>query len=176
MITFFSNIDQTVLFYIQSNLHSPLLDKIMILASAAGDYGLIWIFLSLLLLINRKTRKIGITALIALILSTILGEGLVKNIIQRPRPYTEFPWVHLLIDESTAYAFPSGHTTSSFAVAYVLSNYLKRLSPIIWMVALLIAFSRLYLFMHYPSDLVAGIVLGLICGRVATYLYDLEVL
>jgi len=172
MTTFFSSIDQTVLFYIHANLHSPLLDKIMILATAAGDNGLIWILLSLLFLINKKTRNIGITALIALIVSTILGEGLVKNIIQRPRPHAEFPWIHLLIDKYTSYSFPSGHTSSSFAVAYVLSKYLNKFSLVIWVIAILIAFSRLYLFMHYPSDIVAGVVLGLLCGRVATYLYE----
>lgn len=167
MTTFFRSLDHIILFYIQTNLHTPVLDRIMILATAAGDNGLIWILLSLLFLINKKTRHIGITVLIALILSTVLGEGLVKNIIQRPRPYAEFPWVHLLIGESSTYSFPSGHTTSSFAVAYVLSRYFKRFSPVIWITAILIAFSRLYLFMHYPSDLAAGVILGLICGKIA---------
>ena len=101
----------------------------MILATSAGDKGMIWILLSLLL-INNRTRGIGAATLVALTLSTIMGEGLLKHIVQRPRPYADFPWVHLLVDKSTAYSFPSGHTTSSVAAAYVLSKYLKKFSPL----------------------------------------------
>ena len=172
MILFLNNIDQTILFFIQANFHFPFIDKIMILATTAGDGGLIWILFSSLLLINRKTRYIGLITIGALIFSTILGEGLLKHIVQRPRPYADFTWVRLLVDKSTIYSFPSGHTTSSFAAAFVLSKYLKKFSPVIWMVAIMIAFSRLYLFMHYPSDIVAGIVLGLFCGKVVSYLYE----
>lgn len=172
MITFFNNLDQTILFVIQTNFHIQILDKVMILFTAAGDKGLIWILISLVLLINKKTRFIGIVTLGALILSTIMGEGILKHIIQRPRPYVDFPSFHLLVDKSTTYSFPSGHTTSSFASAYVLSKYLKKYSPLIWIVAIAIAFSRLYLFMHYPSDVIAGMVLGLICGKVTVYVYE----
>jgi len=175
MITFLSSIDQTILFFIQTNLHFPILDKIMILATATGDKGLIWILLSFLLLINKKTRNIGIITLVALTLSTIMGEGLLKHIVQKPRPYADFPLVHLLVDKSTPYSFPSGHTTASFAAAYVLSKYLKKFSPVIWIAAIAIAFSRLYLFMHYPSDIVAGVVLGSICGKAAAYFYEHQI-
>lgn len=167
MIAFINNLDQTILFFIQANFHSPMLDKIMILFTATGDRGLIWILLSILLLANKKTRYIGLATLGALILSTIMGEGILKHIVQRPRPYADFPLIHLLVDKSSTFSFPSGHTTSSFAAAYVLSKYLKKLSPLIWILAVTIAFSRLYLFMHYPSDIIAGIVLGLLCGKVA---------
>lgn len=172
MLTFFYNLDQTILFFIQTNFHTPILNKIMVLFTTAGDNGFIWISISFLLLINKKTRYIGIVALAALFLSTIAGEGILKHIIQRPRPYTDFPSIHLLVGKSTTYSFPSGHTTSSFAVSYILSKYLKKFSPLIWVVAITIAFSRLYLFMHYPSDVVAGIVLGLICGKVTLYVYE----
>lgn len=175
MIAFLNSIDQTILFFIQTNFHFLIVDKVMILATSAGDKGLIWIVFSLLLLINKKTRGIGIATLVALTLSTIMGEGLLKHIVQRPRPYADFPWVHLLVDKSTAYSFPSGHTTSAVAAAYVLSKYLKKFSPVIWVVAITIAFSRLYLFMHYPSDIVAGVVLGLICGKVASFLYEYKI-
>lgn len=172
MLGFLNNIDQAVLLFIQANLHFKILDEIMIFATNAGSKGLIWVLISLLLLLNRRTRKIGIITLAALILSSILGEGLLKHIIQRPRPYDDLPWVHLLINKSTAYSFPSGHTASSFAAAYVLSKYLRSFSPIIWVVALSIALSRLYLFMHYPSDILGGIALGLLCGKLASYLYE----
>ena len=175
MIAFLSSVDETILFFIQTNFHFQILDKIMIFATSAGDKGLLWIVLSLLLLINKKTRGIGIATLVALTLSAIMGEGLLKHIVQRPRPYADFPWVHLLVDKSTIYSFPSGHTTSSVAAAYVLSKYFKKYAPFIWTVAAMIAASRLYLFMHYPSDIVAGVVLGLICGKAASYLYEYKI-
>lgn len=172
MITSIHNIDQSVLFFIQTNFHSPVLDKIMILFTTAGDFGFIWILLSILLLLNKNTRYIGILALGAIVLSTILGEGILKNIIQRPRPYTDFPSILLLVDQSSSYSFPSGHTITSFAAAYVLSRYLNKFAPLIWLLAMTIAFSRLYLFLHYPSDIIAGIVLGLLCGKIIVYLYE----
>ncbi|HBH12411.1 MAG TPA: phosphatase PAP2 family protein [Clostridiales bacterium] len=171
MISFINSIDQTILFYIHMNFHFPIIDKIMILATTVGDKGLIWILISLLLLMDKKTRGIGILTLATLVLSTIIGEGLLKHIIQRPRPYVDFTWINLLIDQSTTYSFPSGHTTSSFAAAYVLARHLKKFLPIIWTVATIIAFSRLYLFVHYPSDVVAGMVLGISCGKFASCLY-----
>lgn len=172
MITFLNNLDQTILFFIQTNFHFPILDKIMVLFSTAGDKGVIWILLSFLLLMNKKTRSIGMVTLGVLILSTIMGEGIFKHIFQRPRPYANFPSISLLIDKSSAYSFPSGHTTSSFAVAYVINKYLKRFAPWVWMSAITIAFSRIYLFMHYPSDILAGMILGLLCGKVTTCLYE----
>lgn len=172
MFTFINSIDESILFSIQTNFHFPVLDKIMILFTTAGDLGLIWIFLSILLLLNKKTRYIGILVLGALALSTLLGEGILKNIIQRPRPYTDFPSILLLVDQSSTYSFPSGHTITSFAAAYVLSRYLKKFAPLIWLLAMIIAFSRLYLFLHYPSDIVAGIILGLLCGKIIVYLYE----
>lgn len=172
MIPFINNIDQTILFFIQNNFHFPVLDKIMIAATIAGEKGLIWVLVSVLLMTNRKTRPVGILALAALTLSATLGDGLLKHLIQRPRPYTAFPGVRLLVDELTTYSFPSGHAASSFTAAVVLNKYLKKFSPIFWIAAILIAFSRLYLFMHYPSDIVAGAVLGLLCGMTVSLIYE----
>lgn len=172
MIKSVHSTDQTILFFIQENFHFPLLDKIMILFTSAGDLGLVWIALSVVLLLNRNTRYIGILTLGALFLSVLLGEGILKNVIQRPRPYTDYPSFQMLVNQSSSYSFPSGHTITSFAAAYVLSRYLKKFSPLIWVLALIIAFSRLYLFMHYPSDIIAGIIFGLLCGKIIVYLYE----
>ncbi len=170
MITFINDLDQSILFFIQTNLHFPILDKLMIFFTSAGDRGLIWISIAVILLINKKTRYFGVVTLVALIISTIMGEGILKHILRRQRPYFDFPSIYLLVDKSTTYSFPSGHTTSSFAAAYVLSKHLKKYSLLFWTLAIAIAFSRLYLFLHYPSDVIAGIVLGLICGKVSYYL------
>ena len=164
--------DQTILLWIQATWHYPILDKIMSMASVMGNKGLVWIAAALLLMVNRKTRFIGILTLAALLLATVMGEGLLKHLIQRPRPYDDFPSINLLIAKSSAYSFPSGHATSAFAAAAVLARYLKKYAAAFWALASLIAFSRLYLFMHYPTDIIAGILLGLACGEVSIYLYE----
>lgn len=171
MIGFINNLDKKIIFFINDNFHFPILDKLMIFTTALGDKGLIWIIIALMLLLNKKTRYIGVITIASLILSTVLGEGIIKHLLQRQRPYVDFPWVRLMVDKSTIYSFPSGHTTSSFAAAYVLSKYLKKYSPVFWILACMIAFSRVYLFMHYPTDVMAGVILGLICGKVTTYFY-----
>ena len=168
MLDFLLQSDQSLLFFIHEHLHFPLLDQLMILITSIGDKGLIWIGISILLLARKETGNIGIMALLALLISTILGEGILKHIIKRPRPYADFPWVELLIDPSTIYSFPSGHTASSFSVAYVFHRYLKKFAPLVWTLALLMGFSRLYLFMHYPSDIAGGIILGLASGWAAS--------
>jgi undecaprenyl-diphosphatase len=144
----------------------------MIMASAMGNRGLVWVAVALLLMINRKPRFIGIMTLAALLLATAMGEGLLKHLIQRPRPYDDFPSINLLIAKSSAYSFPSGHATSAFAAAAVLARYLKKYAIAFWTLASVIAFSRLYLFMHYPTDIIAGVLLGLACGEVCIYLYE----
>lgn len=174
-ITFLYDLDKSILFFIQTNLHSPLVDDIMIFATHAGDKGLIWLLLVCVLLINSKYRYVGVMGLVALALNALIGEEILKNIIQRPRPYDEFPLVDLLIGKYRTFSFPSGHTASSFAAAYILSRYLKRFSLVFWSMAVMISFSRLYLFMHYPSDVLGGVVLGLFCGVLVSYYYETKI-
>jgi undecaprenyl-diphosphatase len=171
MLTWINNLDGTLLFLIQNHFHYPILNEIMIFLTTIGEKGLIWVLISLVLVIRRKTRYIGIVTMGALVLSAIAGEGVLKHLIERPRPFDAYPAVQLLIEKATTSSFPSGHTTASFAAAFVLGHYLKQYAPVFWILAVAIAFSRLYLFMHYPSDVLGGMVLGLICGKVATSLY-----
>lgn len=144
----------------------------MILATHAGDNSMIWLLFAGLLLINGKTRYVGIMTLIVLALAALIGEELLKNTIQRPRPYDKFPLVDMVIGRYRSFSFPSGHTASSFAAAYILSRYLKRFSLVFWSLAALISFSRMYLFLHYPSDVLGGVVLGLFCGVLVSYFYE----
>ena len=123
-------------------------------------------------MINKKYRKIGFMALAALILSTILGEGILKHVVKRTRPCANITAVNLLITKPLSYSFPSGHTTSSFAVAGVLAKYFKEYAIEFFSLAILIAFSRLYLYVHYPTDVLAGIVLGLMCSMIIIYLFN----
>ncbi|QEK13682.1 phosphatase PAP2 family protein [Crassaminicella thermophila] len=151
---------------------SAILDKIMPVITHLGDKGMIWIILSCVLMMSKKYRKVGILSIVALVLSTVIGEAFLKHIIGRTRPFLEVPDIHLLIKKPLTYAFPSGHTTSSFAVAGVISNKLELYRIPFMLLAILIAFSRLYLFVHYPTDILAGIALGLGCSRITLKLFD----
>ncbi|MGL5354116.1 MAG: phosphatase PAP2 family protein, partial [Clostridium sp.] len=119
------------------------------------------------LAISRKYRKVGFMVLGALALGLILGEGILKNIIQRDRPFINMDGIDNIIKAPTSYSFPSGHTTASFAAAGVLAMNFRNKSFYIFTVAILIAFSRLYLGVHFPTDIISGIILGLMCAYIS---------
>lgn len=172
MMSLIQKFDNTILLLIKNNMHNPIMDKVMVIITSLGNMGLIWIVISFLLMINKKYRNVGIMTLVALILSTILGEGILKHLVQRVRPSADIPAVNLLIAKPLSYSFPSGHTTSAFAAAGILVKYFRNHSQEIYTLAFLIAFSRLYLYVHYPTDVLAGIILGLICSNITVYLFD----
>lgn len=164
--------DNSILVYIKTNMHGYFMDKFMIVITNLGNGAIIWIIIALLLICKKKYRNIGIIALGALILSAILGDGILKNLVQRIRPSAYLQQIDLLIPRPLSYSFPSGHTTSSFAVAGVLARYFKDYTLEFFTLASLIAFSRLYLYVHYPTDVLGGIILGLICSKVAINIYN----
>lgn len=171
MISLIHTLDSSILQFINDNMHSPIMDRVMVILTSLGNGGVIWIIIAALLMINKKYRTIGLMALAALILSTILGEGVLKHVVQRVRPSDDIPVVNLLIAKPLSYSFPSGHTASSFAVAGVLTQYFKGYRIEIFGLASLIAFSRLYLYVHYPTDVLAGVILGLICSKIIIYMF-----
>lgn len=164
--------DNSILLYIKDNMHGIIMDKSMVISTYLGNGGVIWIIIIVLLMINKKYRKIGFMALGALILSTILGEEILKNVVKRTRPSEAIAAWNLLIAKPLSYSFPSGHTTSSFAVAGVLAKYFKRYAFGFLGLASLIGFSRVYLYVHYPTDVLAGMVLGLMCSGIVIYFFD----
>ncbi|MDP4178698.1 MAG: phosphatase PAP2 family protein [Bacillota bacterium] len=170
MTNFIHNFDASILLFIKNNMHNSLIDKLMIFFTSLGNAGTVWIVSALALLINKRTRKAGYTVVIALLLGYIFGDCILKNIVHRLRPCTYILQSQLLISKPAGYSFPSGHSGSSFAAAGVISKYFKKTSIGVYIVAFLIAFSRLYLYVHYPTDVLAGIVLGIICSRVAIYI------
>jgi len=174
MISLVQGLDSSILLYIKDNMHGIIMDKSMVISTYLGNGGFIWVIIVAILMISKKYRKIGFMALGALILSTILGEGILKHVVKRIRPSEDIPAWNLLIAKPLSYSFPSGHTTSSFAAAGVLAKYIKRYAFGFLGLASLIGFSRLYLYVHYPTDVLAGIVLGLMCSGIIIYLFDKE--
>lgn len=171
MMSLLQRLDSSILVLIKNNMHSFTMDKIMVITTSLGDLGFIWLLIAALLIINKKYRNVGIMAIVALILATVLGEGILKHLVHRIRPSVDIPAINLLIEKPLSYSFPSGHTASSFAAAGVLAKYLKKYSLVFLGLASLIAFSRLYLYVHYPSDVLAGIILGLLCSKLVIYAF-----
>ena len=146
-------------------IHTPLLDKILAFITSLGNAGIIWIVLAVVLLILPKTRKAGIIVAAALLMDLILCNLILKNLVARVRPYDVNTAIAILIKKPLDFSFPSGHTAASFAAMTAL--FLARMKKA-WIAALilavLIALSRLYFYVHYPTDVLGGAVVGILSG------------
>jgi len=160
-----------ILDFIQS-WRQPWLDEIMIFFSGLGDGGILWITATLLLLFYKPTRRLGIACALSLLLSLLFCNLIMKPIFQRPRPFA-LRELELLIEGPQDGSFPSGHSCSSFAFAATLAFMKRKSAWIAAVFAALIAFSRLYLQVHFPGDVLAGAVLGCFCGFLAKRLLAL---
>lgn len=159
--------DLPILDWIQANLQSSFMDKFMPIVTVLGDAGLFWIAWAVLLLLFPKTRKIGLGMGFALIMGLLVCNVTLKPMIQRIRPYDfqeqEFGiLINLLIDRQHDFAFPSGHTIASFEAATVLLKNSKKMGIPAMILAFIIAFSRLYLYVHYPTDVIFSVFAGIL--------------
>lgn len=174
MISAISKIDFSILNFIQQNIRSIVLDKVMIFITSLGNSGGIWIIIGIYLLLNKKHRKYGFMLFIALLLCMITGNLVLKPAFARIRPFNVVSLVNeLLIKPPIDYSFPSGHTMCAFAVASVLFHANKKAGICATMLAILIGFSRLYLYVHYPSDVLSGAAIGIFLGLLSIYLYNI---
>lgn len=152
-------------------LHTPLLDRIIVSITSLGNGGWFWIVLGIVLIITKKYRKGGILILGALIFSALFGNIILKPLVARPRPCWIHDTVQLLIKVPRDYSFPSGHTQASFAAASALMQTNKKAGISACVLAVLIAFSRLYLYVHFPTDVLAGILIGICCGLLSGWIF-----
>ena len=171
MVEIFKKVDNTILRWINVKFRNKTFDKIMPIITSAGNLGIIWIVISVLLMTKKDYRVLGQTILIALVITTIIGEGIIKNIVKRKRPFYGDDDKELLISRPITYSFPSGHTASSFAVAAVFIKTDNAASLEIILLACLIAFSRIYLGVHYSSDVIGGEIIGALCGLITVILF-----
>lgn len=154
-------IEFEILYMIQK-LHNPILDDIMIAITRFGDGGLGWIVLGILLLCFKKTRKCGFLMLLSMGICLLVGNLALKNLVGRLRPCQVDAGVRMLISTPGGYSFPSGHTLHAFTAATAIFLHYKKPGIAALVLAALIAFSRMYLFVHYPTDILGGIILGVV--------------
>ena len=157
---------------IQQYLANDFLNLLIPRVSSLGDAGLIWIVLSVLLLLFPKTRKAGLASGIALLFMLVTGNMILKPLVARLRPFAVNTAVELLIPPPTDFSFPSGHTYASFASASAIFRNSRRIGIPALILASLIAFSRLYLYVHYPTDVLFGILLGILAGWIGNRLSE----
>lgn len=162
-------IDISIIEWIRDTLVTDWLTPIFKGITFFGEYGIGWIVVAVVLLCFKRTRRIGLTVGLALVAGLLLGEIFLKNVIARPRPFTLWPDMELLIPIPHGFSCPSGHTTSSFAAATSIFLYQKKWGSGALVLAALIGFSRMYFTVHYMTDVLFGIVLGVACGALACY-------
>lgn len=182
-----ADLEFRILDFIQNHVRSDFLDVLMPVISSLGNAGAIWIILGVVLIARKKTRKMGWSVMFALLLDLVVCNLILKPFVARIRPYDVNTAVSLLIAKPLDFSFPSGHTAASFTSFSALlfaTRDMKNKKYRIWLcamtavLALLIAFSRLYLYVHYPTDVLAGALLGMMFGwggcKIADAVYRLR--
>lgn len=160
-----TTIDAEILLFIQEHLRNTVCDIFFKGITHLGDAGIFWILLTVVLLCFRRTRKAGIFSACALIGSLAVNNMLLKNLIGRVRPYEVVDGLRCIVSLPHDSSFPSGHTGASFSSAVALFPHLPRRYGVLCLVlASLIAFSRLYVGVHYPTDVLAGLITGITIG------------
>ena len=163
--------DSAALLWIQENLRSGFLTPVMKGLSLLGDKGMIWILLTLALLFVRRTRPLGARCALSMVIGLIVTNLLIKNAVARTRPYELIEGLECLVGAQKDFSFPSGHATNSLACAWVLFRRAPRKWGVAALVlAILIALSRLYVGIHYPTDVLAGAVIGIGSACLALWL------
>lgn len=167
-----TEIDLQILEFIRRYFTCGFMDSIMPGITFLGNVGFIWIAAAVIFLAVKRYRKTGMGLVCGLAGSGLICNLILKNIVARERPFTVNETVSLLISAPLDYSFPSGHTTSSFAAAAVIMHNDKKLGTAAYILASLIAFSRLYLYVHFLSDVIFGALLGTVIGVVCSRLLD----
>ncbi|MDR2025047.1 MAG: phosphatase PAP2 family protein [Hungatella sp.] len=154
-----AGIEFDILYFLQS-IHTPWLDVFMKEITGLGDSGIFWIITGAVLLCFKKTRVMGLCVILSLAAGLLIGNMFLKNLIARPRPCWIDDSIPLLIKNPGDYSFPSGHTLASFEGAVSIWLYNRKWGTPALVLAVLIGFSRMYLFVHFPTDVLGGLVLG----------------
>lgn len=172
LLDFIYQIDQSIMLWLQDAVRTPLLSKFLVPLTTIGYAGTLWIILSIVMLFFRKTRKVGWISLLTMLMCYLFNDILLKELVQRPRPFMDLPQLQVIESKPTSWSFPSGHACSSFAAAstYNRGEEPRWLKGVFWFLAVAMAFSRPYVGVHYPSDVLVGACIGLLGSAIVWYL------
>lgn len=159
-----TEMDLGVLEWIRVNLQCEFLDAVMPVITFLCDGGWFWIAMAVVMLFFKRTRKTALMMGAALVFGLVLCNLILKPSVARIRPYELVEGIKLLVERQSDFSFPSGHTAASFEACTVLLIRDKRFGIPALVLALIIAFSRMYLYMHYPTDILGGMIVGILCG------------
>ncbi len=157
---------------LQNIPRSGFFDSVFLFLSKIGTYGLVWLAAGIVLLFFKQTRRAGAGVLIGCVGVLLFGELLLKHVVTRVRPCEVDQTFRLLVERPTSSSFPSTHSAFAFAAATAIFMNHKKSGIAVFVAALLVSFSRLYLFLHYPTDVLAGAALGVIMGIAGVKIYD----
>lgn len=164
-----ANLEGGVLLWIQEVLRGPVQDAVVMAFTSLGKAGFLFITAGVVLLLFKKTRRVGVATLLALLIGLLFTNLILKPVVARPRPWLDVEGLIHLMSESDYSSFPSGHATAAFAFACALlfgakDKWMKWASMV---VAVLMGLSRLYIGVHYPTDVVGGALVGILSGWLA---------
>lgn len=173
MVEWIQTLDGSILLWLQGNLRGGLLDGPLTLLTTLGNAGILWIALSVAMLCVPKTRRAGLLALAAMGICYLCNDMLIKELVARPRPFTAVPELWPMVAPPGSWSFPSGHTCSSFAAAGIWCRTLdwtwtKVLAVVL---AALMGFSRLFVGVHYPTDVLVGMCVGILGSQIVYWAY-----
>lgn len=173
MLKIIQNIDYVILKFIQTNMHNSIMDKMMPIVTRFGDGLSIWMLIGVLLVITKKYRKYGFIVVLSLTMCFVVGNLTLKPLVARIRPFETVPIMNvLLISEPTDFSFPSGHAMCSFAASVGIFYMNKKIGTFALCLSAIIGFSRLYLYVHYPSDVFFGTIIGILLGFVSIIIFN----
>ena len=161
-------IEGAILMWIQNHLRCATLNPVMIVITSLGNGGAFWIALTVLLLIFRRTRRIGVYCAASMLLTLLVVNLCIKPLAARTRPYELIQGLEILVSRPRDYSFPSGHSANSLSCAWTLFRLApKKYGVPALVLAVLIALSRLYVGVHFPTDVLAGAAIGVLLSELA---------
>lgn len=173
ILDWLQSIDAGILLFIQEHMRIEALNGFWKAITFLGNGGWFWLALGIALLIPRSTRKIGLTALFSIFICFLITNVVLKNWIARPRPYVTVSGIYPLVPKPREFSFPSGHACVSFASAFIYYRMApKKYGIAAVILAGLISFSRLYVGVHYPGDVLGGILAAFAGSMLAYYLMN----
>lgn len=166
-------LDGNILLWIQQHIRKEILNPAVIFITNLGNSGWFWLVLSAIFVFLAKYRKIGLTALIAMLIGFIITNLCVKNMVHRIRPYEIVEGLEFIGVRPSDFSFPSGHSTCSMAASVVMyKKFSGAVGIFLLALGIFICLSRLYVGVHYPTDVAAGMIIGTMAAAAALWIMD----